>query len=229
MKNKLLSDLIVYIIVPIILSSSFTNNFPIEYTTLGTIFILSIYTIINKKKESRINISGVLFSTIYIGVILIRQNLPNNFDVYKYDTYLMIAMTLIIIFSVLFNRNIIKQIYIDIRKCKNDNYLRILNNIRKFNLDNDFEKISLLLTLHLISLIFIRIFSIYIFNFSEYSNSIIEIIVNIGFIICEIYTISKFNLKLRNNIKTKTTKSKFSMLQIKSKVIDIEQYRSINK
>lgn len=228
MKNKLLFDLIVYIIVPIILSS-FTNNFPIEYTTLGTIFILSIYTIINKKKESRINISGVLFSTIYIGVFLTRQNLPDNFDVYKYDTYLMIAMTLIIIFSVLFNRNIIKQIYIDIRKCKSDNYLRILNNIRKFNLDNDFEKISLLFTLHLISLIFIRIFSIYIFNFPEYSNYIIEIIVNIGFIICEIYTISKFNLKLRNNIKTKTTKSKFSMLQIKSKVIDIEQYRSINK
>ena len=228
MKNKLLFDSIVYIIVPIILSS-FTNNFPIKYITLGTIFILSIYTIINKNKESRVNISGVLFSTIYIGVFLTRQNLPHNFDVYKYDTYLMIAMTLIIIFSVLFNKNIIKQIYIDIRKCKNDNYLRILNNIRKFNLDNDFEKISLLFTFHLISLIFIRIFSIYIFNFLEYSNSIIEIIVSIGFIICEIYTISKFNLKLKHNIKTKITKSKFSMLQIKSKVIDIEQYRSINK
>jgi len=229
LKNKLLFDSIVYIIVPIILSSSFTNNFPIEYITLGTMFILSIYTIITKKKESRINISGVLFSTIYIVVFLIKQNLSNNFDAYKYDTYLMIVMTLTIIFSVLFNKNIIKQIYIDIRKCKNDNYLRILNNIRKFKLDNDFEKISLLFTLHLILLIFIRIFSIYIFNFSGYNNSIIEIIVNIGFIICEIYTISKFNLKLKNNIKAKITKSKFSMLPIKSKVIDIEQYRSINK
>lgn len=58
---------------------------------------------------------------------------------YIYDTCLMIVLTLIIVLPLLLNKNIFRQIYIDIRKCKNDNNLRILNNIKKINLDNDFK------------------------------------------------------------------------------------------
>lgn len=50
---------------------------------------------------------------------------------YIYDTCLMIVLTLIIVLPPLLNKNIFRQIYIDIRKCKNDNNLRILNNIKK--------------------------------------------------------------------------------------------------
>ena len=40
---------------------------------------------------------------------------------YIYDTCLMIVLTLIIVLPLLLNKNIFRQIYIDIRKCKNDN------------------------------------------------------------------------------------------------------------
>ena len=127
MKNKLLSDSIVYIISPIILLA-FTNYSTIIYFASALVFILSIYTIITKKRESRINASGIIFSTTYILMFLFRQKVQKGFDMYIYDTCLMIVLTLIIVLPLLLNKNIFRQIYIDIRKCKNDNNLRILNN-----------------------------------------------------------------------------------------------------
>ena len=117
MKNKLLSDSIVYIISPIILLA-FTNYSTIIYFTSALVFILSIYTIITKKRESRINVSGIIFSTTYILMFLFRQKVQKGFDMYIYDTCLMIVLTLIIVLPLLLNKNIFRQIYIDIRKCR---------------------------------------------------------------------------------------------------------------
>ena len=181
MKNKLLSDSIVYIISPIILLA-FTNYSTIIYFASALVFILSIYTIITKKRESRINVSGIIFSTTYILMFLFRQKVQKGFDMYIYDTCLMIVLTLIIVLPLLLNKNIFRQIYIDIRKCKNDNNLRILNNIKKINLDNDFKNLSFIFTIHLVSLILIRVFSIYIFGFESYENNfMIQVLLNIAF------------------------------------------------
>ena len=229
MKNKLLSDSIVYIISPIILLA-FTNYSTIIYFASALVFILSIYTIITKKRESRINVSGIIFSTTYILMFLFRQKVQKGFDMYIYDTCLMIVLTLIIVLPLLLNKNIFRQIYIDIRKCKNDNNLRILNNIKKINLDNDFKNLSFIFTIHLVSLILIRVFSIYIFGFESYENNfIIQVLLNIAFIIYEMYMVSKLMSKLKNNITIKKRSSRIKKSPISGRVIDIEQYKNMNK
>lgn len=229
MKNKLLSDSIVYIISPIILLA-FTNYSTIIYFASALVFILSIYTIITKKRESRINVSGIIFSTTYILMFLFRQKVQKGFDMYIYDTCLMIVLTLIIVLPLLLNKNIFRQIYIDIRKCKNDNNLRILNNIKKFNLDNDFKNLSFIFTIHLVSLILIRVFSIYIFGFESYENNfMIQVLLNIAFIIYEMYMVSKLMSKLKNNITIKKRSSRIKKSPISGRVIDIEQYKNMNK
>ena len=229
MKNKLLSDSIVYIISPIILLA-FTNYSTIIYFASALVFILSIYTIITKKRESRINVSGIIFSTTYILTFLFRQKVQKGFDMYIYDTCLMIVLTLIIVLPLLLNKNIFRQIYIDIRKCKNDNNLRILNNIKKINLDNDFKNLSLIFTIHLVSLILIRVFSIYIFGFESYENNfMIQVLLNIAFIIYEMYMVSKLMSKLKNNITIKKRSSRIKKSPISGRVIDIEQYKNMNK
>lgn len=229
MKNKLLSDSIVYIISPIILLA-FTNYSTIIYFALALVFILSIYTIITKKRESRINVSGIIFSTTYILMFLFRQKVQKGFDMYIYDTCLMIVLTLIIVLPLLLNKNIFRQIYIDIRKCKNDNNLRILNNIKKINLDNDFKNLSFIFTIHLVSLILIRVFSIYIFGFESYENNfMIQVLLNIAFIIYEMYIVSKLMSKLKNNIIIKKRSSRIKKSPISGRVIDIEQYKNMNK
>lgn len=229
MKNKLLSDSIVYIISPIILLS-FTNYSTIIYFASALVFILSIYTIITKKRESRINVSGIIFSTTYILMFLFRQKVQKGFDMYIYDTCLMIVLTLIIVLPLLLNKNIFRQIYIDIRKCKNDNNLRILNNIKKINLDNDFKNLSFIFTIHLVSLILIRVFSIYIFGFESYENNfMIQVLLNIAFIIYEMYMVSKLMSKLKNNITIKKRSSRIKKSPISGRVIDIEQYKNMNK
>ena len=229
MKNKLLSDSIVYIISPIILLA-FTNYSTIIYFASALVFILSIYTIITKKRESRINVSGIIFSTTYILMFLFRQKVQTGFDMYIYDTCLMIVLTLIIVLPLLLNKNIFRQIYIDIRKCKNDNNLRILNNIKKINLDNDFKNLSFIFTIHLVSLILIRVFSIYIFGFESYKNNfMIQVLLNIAFIIYEMYMVSKLMSKLKNNIIIKKRSSRIKKSPISGRVIDIEQYKNMNK
>ena len=229
MKNKLLSDSIVYIISPIILLA-FTNYSTIIYFASALVFILSIYTIITKKRESRINVSGIIFSTTYILMFLFRQKVQKGFDMYIYDTCLMIVLTLIIVLPLLLNKNIFRQIYIDIRKCKNDNNLRILNNIKKINLDNDFKNLSFIFTIHLVSLILIRVFSIYIFGFESYENNfMIQVLLNIAFIIYEMYMVSKLKSKLKNNITIKKRSSRIKKSPISGRVIDIEQYKNMNK
>ena len=229
MKNKLLSDSIVYIISPIILLE-FTNYSTIIYFASALVFILSIYTIITKKRESRINVSGIIFSTTYILMFLFRQKVQKGFDMYIYDTCLMIVLTLIIVLPLLLNKNIFRQIYIDIRKCKNDNNLRILNNIKKINLDNDFKNLSFIFTIHLVSLILIRVFSIYIFGFESYENNfMIQVLLNIAFIIYEMYMVSKLMSKLKNNITIKKRSSRIKKSPISGRVIDIEQYKNMNK
>ena len=229
MKNKLLSDSIVYIISPIILLA-FTNYSTIIYFASALVFILSIYTIITKKRESRINLSGIIFSTTYILMFLFRQKVQKGFDMYIYDTCLMIVLTLIIVLPLLLNKNIFRQIYIDIRKCKNDNNLRILNNIKKINLDNDFKNLSFIFTIHLVSLILIRVFSIYIFGFESYENNfMIQVLLNIAFIIYEMYMVSKLMSKLKNNITIKKRSSRIKKSPISGRVIDIEQYKNMNK
>lgn len=229
MKNKLLSDSIVYIISPVILLA-FTNYSTIIYFTSALVFILSIYTIITKKRESRINVSGIIFSTTYILMFLFRQKVQKGFDMYIYDTCLMIVLTLIIVLPLLLNKNIFRQIYIDIRKCKNDNNLRILNNIKKINLDNDFKNLSFIFTIHLVSLILIRVFSIYIFGFESYENNfMIQVLLNIAFIIYEMYMVSKLMSKLKNNITIKKRSSRIKKSPISGRVIDIEQYKNMNK
>ena len=229
MKNKLLSDSIVYIISPIILLA-FTNYSTIIYFASALVFILSIYTIITKKRESRINVSGIIFSTTYILMFLFRQKVQKGFGMYIYDTCLMIVLTLIIVLPLLLNKNIFRQIYIDIRKCKNDNNLRILNNIKKINLDNDFKNLSFIFTIHLVSLILIRVFSIYIFGFESYENNfMIQVLLNIAFIIYEMYMVSKLMSKLKNNITIKKRSSRIKKSPISGRVIDIEQYKNMNK
>ena len=229
MKNKLLSDSIVYIISPIILLA-FTNYSTIIYFASALVFILSIYTIITKKRESRINVSGIIFSTTYILMFLFRQKVQKGFDMYIYDTCLMIVLTLIIVLPLLLNKNIFRQIYIDIRKCKNDNNLRILNNIKKINLDNNFKNLTFIFTIHLVSLILIRVFSIYIFGFESYENNfMIQVLLNIAFIIYVMYMVSKLMSKLKNNITIKKRSSRIKKSPISGRVIDIEQYKNMNK
>ena len=107
---------------------------------------------------------------------------------------------------------------------------KIKINIKKINLDNDFKNLSFIFTIHLVSLILIRVFSIYIFGFESYENNfMIQVLLNIAFIIYEMYMVSKLMSKLKNNITIKKRSSRIKKSPISGRVIDIEQYKNMNK
>ena len=228
MKKKLLFDSIVYIISPIVLFNFI--KYPVNnYFLLPLVLLIGIYTIITKHNEYRINLSGILFASIYILISIFRQNIKYGFDMYIYDTNCMVMLTLIIILSILLNKNILKLIYIDINKCNGYNKLRIFNNIKKANLDYDFKKISYLFIIHIISLIFIRLTSIYILGFTNYEKTnTIQIVLNIAFIIGEMYMTSKLISNIKNNIKIKKRVSRIKKSSRDGCVIYIEDYKKLN-
>ncbi|MFR6246356.1 MAG: hypothetical protein ACLUL3_08055, partial [Romboutsia timonensis] len=79
-------------------------------------------------------------------------------------------------------------------------------------------------------LILIRVFSIYIFGFESYENNfMIQVLLNIAFIIYEMYMVSKLMSKLKNNITIKKRSSRIKKSPISGRVIDIEQYKNMNK
>ena len=163
-------------------------------------------------------------------MFLFRRKVQLGFDMYIYDTCLMIVLTLIIVLPLILNKNIFRQIYIDIRRCNNENNLRVFNNIKKFNLTYDFRNLSLLFTMHLVILIFIRVFSIYIFGFESYEkNYMIQVALNIVFILGEMYMVSKLMSKLKTNTTTKKEIVETKKSFINGIVIDIEQYKNMNK
>lgn len=228
MKKKLLFDSTVYIISPIALFNFI--KYPINnYFILPLVLLIVIYTIITKHNEYRINLSGILFASIYFLISIFRQNIEYGFNMYIYDTNCMVMLTLIIILSILLNKNILKLIYIDINKCSGYNNLRISNNIKKANLDYDFKKISYLIIIHIISLIFIRLISIYTLGITNYEKTnIIQIIFNIAFIIGEIYMVSKLISNIKDNIKIKKRLPRIKKSSRDGCVIYIEDYKKMN-
>lgn len=229
MKDKLLYDFIVYIISPVLLLN-LINISTSKFFVLALSSILLIYTIIMRKKESRINISGIMFSATYILMLLFRKEIQADFSVYIYDTYCIILLTLIIILSMISRRNIFKQVYIDIRRCKGDNSLRIFNNIKKMKLNDNFKNISYIVISHLSALSLIRIFSIYGLGSEGYtSTTTIQVIINVVFIICEMYVISKTMSNIKINTKIKKKRLNIKNTHTNSRVIDIQEYKNMNK
>ena len=107
MRNKILPDLLVYILSPIIVLSM-ANVVDIRYFAIGLVPLISIYSIIVRTKYNRINLSGIVFSFLYIIFSYYKQNIQAGYDTYVYNTYFLIISSIIIVLISLFNKNIIK-------------------------------------------------------------------------------------------------------------------------
>ena len=129
MRNKILPDLLVYILSPIIVLSM-ANVVDIRYFAIGLVPLISIYSIIVRTKYNRINLSGIVFSFLYIIFFIISKIFKQGMiHTYITHTYLIISAIIIVLIS-LFNKNIIKQVYIDILKCKGMSPLRYGTRLR---------------------------------------------------------------------------------------------------
>jgi len=226
-KRKLLIDLLVYVVSPILFFSSVSIN---KFTSnLFYLFIIStIYTSYTKYKQNRINISGIaitVLSTIFIYFLKICES---EFDKYIYITYLMGIMIASIIGLNLIGKNICNRIYIDILNIKGVNTLSLNNFIRKRKLDSEFNFLTDIILLHLIFSASIRFYSITHYGVNRYEELLfIEVINLFTFISIELYNIYVIVVK---TVTDKHFYIKGNIIDFNmARIINLNQYKRMNK
>lgn len=238
MKNKFIPDIFVYMIAPMIVSNLINvENF--GYTTVALIFFIFIYSFITRKIQFRINISGLIFACIYIGISLLKQNAESDFVRYTYDIYFLMISLMILLSLKFINKNVIQQIYIDILRANGHKKNYIYNFFKKEDLRGKFEKTSSIVNVHLLSMIFIKVYSIITYGSQNYLiTADLEILVCTIFVIVEIYMFYKIkqDYKPKKNEHLKINKNKSSLAVLKNiknedkeKVIYLNKYKKTNK
>jgi len=228
MRNKILPDLLVYILSPIIVLSM-VNVVEVRYFAIGLVPLISIYTIIVRTKYNRINLSGIVFSFLYIIFSYYKQNIQAGYDTYVYNTYFLIISAIIIVLISLFNKNIIKQVYIDILKCKGMSPLEIWNQVKKSENIYYFNKINHILILQILSIILIRVYSMNTYGINDYTyTKELEILINTLFIMGEIYISSKLFNKIKKEDSILINKN-VKVNNSSRRVINFNKYKNMSK
>ncbi|MEF9990506.1 MAG: hypothetical protein RRZ84_06050 [Romboutsia sp.] len=237
MKYRSMLDSIVYVLSPIMLC----NFIDIKYLIYSITILLSlvlVYSILTKIKEERVNILGIVFVCLCIILSIIRKESQNDFQIYTYDTYFLSACGLTILLFSAFGKNLSIKGYFDIMRSNGYNILNIANNIKKRGLESLLNKLSLVVTLHLITISSIKMYSILIYRNDNYTfTSQMEILVSTIFLLGETYLLSKIisrsnkkvmkeSKKDKNKVKNRV-KAKITLND--SRVISLSQYKKANK
>lgn len=231
MKSKLIMDLSVYMIAPIILCSVVETK-DLGFIITGVVALVAIYSLYCKNKESRINFSGLVFTGLYIILAIFKKEVESNYQIYIYDTYFLLILGITILICAVIEKDIIRRIYIDIQRSKGFNNLLIWSNIKKSGISKECKQLAYIVSGHLIVLSLVKVYSISQYGKSLYtSTQDREIIVSIIFLLAQMYFISKIMQKSKEVKNTKRNKnqckSKYNLNN--SRVVSLEEYKNVNK
>lgn len=226
MKKDFLLDMLCYILLP--LGVCYISEWKsLEYIAILLIVPGILYSLYTFKSQHRLNITAIIFSCIYIIIHLVKKDMDSSFEKYAYDIYILIGILVVIIISNLLKKDIASALYTDILRANGHSKYIIKNNIRKYNLCNEFNRISNIINIHILAIIFIKYYTIINYSNESYKITLtLEMLVNILFLIGEIYiTYNIFNhasKKLRNK-NTKVLESK------KDNIIYLDKCKKANK
>lgn len=225
-----MGDFLIYFLIPIVLCSTVSANTQVFSTLI--ISMLGIgYTLLIRYNQYRVNVTGVIFMSLYTFIQSLNVGAGGPYYIYAYNTYYMVGATIIFIIAMMFNKNVVKQLCIDILKALNYTSMHINNIIKKHNLKDDFDKLSYIIIIHLLILALIRISSIVNLGAKGYRGYLnAEVLLTTLFIILEIVCISSFITKFKLIMKKGKTKVyKQVNLDSKSNIINFNQYKNFNK
>lgn len=229
MKSKVMLDLSIYMIAPIIVCNVIGDEY-LTYFSVGLIAIVAIYSLASKQKESRVNLSGLVFASLSILLTLLKKEVSSAYQVYIYDTYFLMLCGLGIVLFNLIGKNIITRVYFDVQKSRGINHLYIWSSIKKCKLSSEFDKLSYVVSLHLIVVSLVKVYSISTYGKGGYTlTQDLEVLIFIIFLIGEIYMVSNImsKIKLVKNRQKNNNRSKYHLNN--SRVINFNKYKDVNK
>lgn len=191
MKPRLLKDILVYIVVPLLAFSTIAIN-KIEVAFQASCVIAIVYSIFTRIKENRVNSTGLTVFFIIITCFLSSKN-PDPDDVYFYNTCIILTLALIIPMAKVFNKDISKIVIKDILKSLNRNSLAMIRLLKKKSMLGEIDRICSMIETNLILVSLLRIINILIYSGS--SSSYLNFITNcIGIIFTVLIIYRSVNL-----------------------------------
>ena len=228
MKKRLIGDALTYFIAPIIIFAILKGEFKIYSIMMVTIILIG-YSMIIKYNQFRFNFSGLFFSIGYTFMQSLKIGLNDPYHIYIYNIYCLLITTIVILLLNLLDKNIFKQIYIDILKIFNFSQIQIFNLIKKNNLYKEFYKITSIVNIHLLILILVKSHSIFSFGKIGYLKNLnIEVLTCIIFFIIESVIIYNFINNMKSILRKSNVKN-IKFTENEPKIININKYKNINK
>lgn len=174
MRFKMLKDILVYIVIPVLLfNATIIGNVETAFQVSCSVAI--IYSIFTRIKESRVNFTGLSIFFIMIIYFMSNKN-PDIDNVYFYNTCILLSLALIIPALKVFNKDISIIVIKDILKSLNRNSIAIIRLLKKKSLMAEVNRICSMIETNLILVSFLRIINILIY--SGGSNSYLNFITN---------------------------------------------------
>lgn len=229
MKKNLVTDISFYVIAPIGICY-LTRIENMKHMVIFLMIILVFYTIKIYKNKSRLNICGLSFAILYTILYLIKIKINSDFIRYIYDTYFFISLLIVINILKILNKNVITQLYMDFMmiKCFKKHYIKSI--AKKNNISKELEKIFNIVNIHILFIIFIRIYSISKYGYLNYTvTNNLEKLVFILFLISETYMIYSIIKKSYNKNNKEMTWDKKSRKQRLNNIIYLDKYKKYNR
>lgn len=224
MKTRLLKDILVYVVVPVLLfNATLIRNIDIAFQVSCALAI--VYSVYTRIKEIRVNFTGLVIFFIIIAYFLSSKN-PDPDDVYFYNTCIFLSLALIIPGLKVFNKDISIIVLKDILKSLNKNSLAMIRLLKKKSMLCEVNKICSMIETNLILVSLLRIINILIYRGG--SNSYLNFITNCagviftGFIIYKIIKVVCESKKLNIN---KNNKGASNENNTKGKVINFNSFK----
>lgn len=228
MKKRLVGDALAYFIAPITLFAIFKGEAKV-YSIMATVMLLVAYSTVIKYNQCRLNFTGMFFSAAYTFMQSLKIGLNEPYYIYIYNIYCLIITSIIIVILNLIDKNIFKQMYIDILKTLNFNQVQIINSIKKNSLYKEFHKITSIVNIHILVLILVKSQSIFSLGKAGYIKNLnFEVFVCTIFFIWEMMFIYQF-IKKTKAILVKCDVKKIKFITSESKVINFSKYKNLNK
>lgn len=222
MKKKLVVELSVYIILPIVLQALLGKQYG-YYSIALSILIGVIYTGINKFKNNAYNLSGITILLIIVINISLDILSKTQSDLVIKKIYFLMGLSILTLVSMIFKKSIVMQLFKDILELLGYNYYNIKNLFNKNELEQYFNSFTSLLIVHLLILSFIKIHFILLNKYNAGAHSLSHSI-NLIFISLEII------LSILNINKIKNILKYSSNLGCKNaRVVYFNQYKNTKK
>lgn len=224
MKSRLLKDILVYIVVPLLLfSTNIISN--IETTFKVSCITAIIYSIFTRIKESRVNSTGLTVFFIIIIYFLSSKN-PDPDNIYFYNTCIILSLALIIPAAKIFNKDISRIVIKDILKSLNRNSLVMIRLLKKKSMLGEINRICSMIQTNLILVSLLRIINILIYSggSSSYLNFLANCI-GVIFTVLIIYRISNLIYRFKKLNIDKVNRCSGQEDRSKGKIINFNSFK----